>query len=78
MNKVNLTASVNVQPTEKRAKFVTHVLIKTGDLIVASGKLGGKYTPAQAVAEFAKSPGRFTLAPRFASLTPAAIKALAA
>jgi hypothetical protein len=76
--KLTLTADTNTTKVGGKAGFLTHAMIKSGNLIVATGKLVGKYDGTQALAEFVKNPGKFTLAPKFASLTPAVIRALAA
>lgn len=72
--KIKLTADVNFD----RKKFKTSIMIKSGNIIVATATLPYKYDAAQALAEFVKNPQRFLLAPKFASLTPDQIRALAA
>jgi hypothetical protein len=55
----------------------SHVTIRSGNLIVATARIGGKWEPAKAVVEFRRNSHRFQLAPKFKSLSADAIKSLA-
>lgn len=76
--KLTLVAEVNVTPIKGKAKWLSNVLVRSGNLIVATARLAGKYNAEQALAEFRKSPGKFQVAPKFASLTPEQLRVLAA
>jgi hypothetical protein len=61
MTKLNLTASVTIHEG-RDGRPVSQVTIRYGELIVAGGTLGGKYTPEQAKREFRQfhnNPKRF-------------------
>lgn len=49
-----LSARVNYVPGTGRVKVATQVTILKGNIPVATGTLGGRYSQQQAVAEFGK------------------------
>ena len=68
-----LTAGVSILPGNK----ASHITIRSGNLIVATARIGGKWEPAKAIVEFRRNSHRFTLAPTFKGLNAEAIKSLA-
>ena len=63
--KINLTAAITVNKVEGKAGFLSHILIKQGELHVAHAKLVGKYNEQQALAAFKREPNKFTATPKF-------------
>jgi hypothetical protein len=60
--------------TTARVRIVTEVRITAGEQLVATATLGGRFSQAQALAEFWRLPGRFTPSAPFLwewPLTPA-------
>lgn len=76
--KIKFTAEVNVKKVGGKAGFLSYAMVRSGNLIVATATLAGKFTPQTALAEFTKNPKRFNFAPKFANLTPEQVRALAA
>jgi hypothetical protein len=56
----SLSAVVAYIDGKGKCKVVTVATIKVGPTLVATAKLGGRFTQAQALAEYRKAPGRFT------------------
>jgi thiamine monophosphate kinase len=53
--KLVLSATVtHVEGKSKKNPIVTNVTVRLGDLIVAGGSIGGKFTATQALQEFKK------------------------
>lgn len=57
----SLTAVVSYDRTIGKLNTVTHVTIKAGDLVLATGSFGGRYSQNQALREFKVNTKRFTL-----------------
>lgn len=61
----NLTAVVSYEHTEGKLRFITHVTIKAGNIVIATATFGGRYSQTQALQEFKRNSKRFTTTEAF-------------